>query len=126
MVTAVIQRPDVAPPTAATARESMRARFPARLVPASWPATLQPREAAWERLTRPPFVLDNAKSQQRRVRGLALLLDWLAAQPGETWQDRWLAAARTVLVPPGGSCRRRGCVTAVCTVSGGRPSCPRR
>jgi len=92
MVTAVIQRPDVAPPAATTARESMRARFPARLVPAGWPATLQPRDTAWERLTRPPFVLDNAKSQQRRVRGLALLLDWLAAQPGETWQDRWLAS----------------------------------
>ncbi len=92
MVTAVIQRPDVAPPAATTARESMRARFPARLVPAGWPATLQPRDTAWERLTRPPFVLDNAKSQQRRVRGLALLLDWLAAQPGQTWQDRWLAS----------------------------------
>ena len=32
-------------------------------------------------------------SCQRRVRGLALLLDWLAAQPGETWQDRWLASS---------------------------------
>ena len=27
------------------------------------PATLQPRDTAWERLTRAPFVLDNAKSQ---------------------------------------------------------------
>ena len=107
MVTAVIQRPDVAPPTAATARESMRARFPARLVPASWPATLQPREAAWERLTRPPFVLDNAKSQQRRVRGLALLLDWLAAQPGETW-------------PEPVACRRRGpCWCRLAAAAGG-------
>jgi len=61
-------------------------------VPAGWPATLQSRDTAWERLTQPPFVLDNAKSQQRRVRGLALLLDWLAAQPGQTWQDRWLAS----------------------------------
>ncbi|MGH3305680.1 MAG: hypothetical protein ACRDOK_29245 [Streptosporangiaceae bacterium] len=92
MVTAVIGQPDVAPPAATTARESMRARFPARPVPASWPATLQPRDTAWERLNRPPFVLDDAKGQQRRVRGLAPLLDWLAAQPGQTWQERWLAS----------------------------------
>jgi len=70
----------------------MRARFPPRPVPDGWPATLQPRDTAWERLTRPPFVLEDAKRQQRRVRGLALLLDWLAAQPGQTWQERWLAS----------------------------------
>ncbi|MGO8889296.1 MAG: tyrosine-type recombinase/integrase [Streptosporangiaceae bacterium] len=92
MVTAVIRRPDVAPPAAPTAREAMRARFPPRPVPDGWPATLQSRETAWERLTRPPFVLEDAKRQQRRVRGLALLLDWLAAQPGQTWQERWLAS----------------------------------
>ena len=92
MVTAVIQRPDVALPAAPTAREAMRARFPPRPVPDGWPATLQPRDTAWERLTRPPFVLEDAKRQQRRVRGLALLLDWLAAQPGQTWQERWLAS----------------------------------
>ncbi len=92
MVTAVIRRPDVAPPAAPTAREAMRARFPPRPVPDGWPATLQPRDTAWERLTRPPFVLEDAKRQQRRVRGLALLLDWLAAQPGQTWQERWLAS----------------------------------
>ena len=38
------------------------------------------------------FVLDNANSQDRRVRGLAWLLDWLADQPGETWQQRWMAS----------------------------------
>ena len=32
------------------------------------------------------------KRQQRRVRGLAMLLDWLAAQPGQSWQERWLAS----------------------------------
>ena len=92
MVTAVIQRPEVAPPAAPTAREAMRARFPPRPVPDGWPATLQPRDTAWERLTRPPFVLEDAKRQQRRVRGLALLLDCLAAQPGQTWQERGLAS----------------------------------
>jgi hypothetical protein len=38
------------------------------------------------------FVLSNANSQERRVRGLAWLLDWLADQPGETWQQRWMVS----------------------------------
>ena len=38
-----------------------------------------------------PFVLENASSQERRVRGAAWLLEWLTDQPGETWQERWLA-----------------------------------
>ena len=92
MVTAVTGQAGTVVPAATTARESMRARFPARRVPAAWPATLQPRAAAGERLTRPPFVLDDVKRQQRRVRGLAMLLDWLAAQPGHSWQERWLAS----------------------------------
>jgi hypothetical protein len=29
---------------------------------------------------------------QTRRRGLTKLLDWLQRQPGETWQDRWLAS----------------------------------
>jgi hypothetical protein len=29
---------------------------------------------------------------ETRRRGLAKLLDWLECQPGETWQDRWLAS----------------------------------
>jgi hypothetical protein len=44
------------------------------------------------RVTTPPFVLDSAGSQKQRRRGLELVLDWLAGQPGETWQDRWLAS----------------------------------
>ncbi len=61
MVTAVTLQAGAAVPAATTARESMRARFPARCVPAAWPATLQPRAAAGERLTCPPFVLDDVK-----------------------------------------------------------------
>jgi len=49
------------------------------------------------------FVLDNANSQERRVRGLAWLLDWLADQPGETWQQRWMASGADAA---GGAWRR--------------------
>jgi integrase len=45
-----------------------------------------------ERLTSGVFVLPNADSQDKRVRGLSWLLDWLADQPGETWQQRWMAS----------------------------------
>jgi len=57
-----------------------------------WPATRQGREQTWARLTRPPFVLGSPGSQGSRRFGLGLLLDWLADQPGRTWQDRWLAS----------------------------------
>jgi hypothetical protein len=46
----------------------------------------------FDRLTRSPFLLDSAGSQKQRRRGLGLLLDWLSEQPGESWQDRWLAS----------------------------------
>ena len=72
--------------------ESARARFPARPVALSWPATRQAREDAWEQVTSPPFVLANDGTEGKRVRGLARLLDWLESQPGTTWQDRWQAS----------------------------------
>jgi hypothetical protein len=68
------------------------ARFPARLPAADWPATRQGGAQVLERLTRAPFVLAGAGSQQQRHRGLVLLLEWLREQPGDSWQDRWLAS----------------------------------
>jgi integrase len=72
-------------------RESGRVRFPPRSVVVDWPATRRPRGDALERLTSPPFVVANPATEHKRVRGLARLLDWLADQPGQTWQERWLA-----------------------------------
>ena len=45
-----------------------------------------------ERLTSGVFVLPDAGSQDKRRRGLSWLLDWLADQPGQTWQERWMAS----------------------------------
>ena len=73
-------------------REAARARFPARPVPAAWPATGQSRGQVQERLTRAPFVAVNATTERIRCRGVTLLLDWLEDQPGATWQERWLAS----------------------------------
>jgi integrase len=61
-------------------------------VAADWPATRQERADVQARLTSGVFVLSNAASQDRRIRGLAWLLDWLAGQPGQTWQQRWMAS----------------------------------
>lgn len=36
--------------------------------------------------------LTSDRVQQTRRRGLPLLLDWLEDQPGQTWQQRWLAS----------------------------------
>ncbi len=65
---------------------------PARAPGTAWPATSQDSDAAWERLAEPPFAPIAAKGQSSHRLGLRLLLDWLADQPGGTWQDRWLAS----------------------------------
>ena len=88
----VITFPGVSSRPSKAQRESARTRFPPRPVVTDWPATGHDRGAVWERLTSGMFVLDNANSQDRRVRGLAWLLDWLADQPGQTWQQRWMAS----------------------------------
>ena len=77
---------------AAPGWESARARFPARPTAADWPASRAGREEVWRRLTSPLFTLDNPGSQGNRSRGLTALLDWLADQPGGSWQERWLAS----------------------------------
>ena len=58
-----------------------------------WWQTRQSREDLVERLlglfTDPGAGLTRDKT---RWRGLAKLLDWLQRQPGDTWQERWLAS----------------------------------
>jgi integrase len=96
-MTEVITFPGIASRPSKAQRESARVRFPPRPVVTDWPATRQERGAAWDRLTSGMFVLSNATSQERRVRGLGWLLDWLVDQPGETWQQRWMASGADAL-----------------------------
>jgi hypothetical protein len=59
----------------------------------SWWQTRQSREALVERLLH--AFTDPSAGRTRdntRRRGLGKLLDWLERQPGDTWQDRWLAS----------------------------------
>ena len=54
----------------------------------------QPAETAGARkaagVRRSP--LGGANLDQERRRGLIRVLDWLEAQPGDTWQDRWITS----------------------------------
>jgi integrase len=61
-----------------------------------------------ERLSSPPFRSGSAEVRRSLSRGLTALLDWLERQPGQTWQERWLASGAeaqpetwTSLVLPG-------------------------
>ncbi len=68
-------------------------RFPPRSTATSWPGTEQRREPLLARLLAAPFAADtHGPGWQRRRLGLIRLLDWLTDQPGDTWQQRWLAS----------------------------------
>lgn len=75
-----------------TARTPWWERFPPRAVANSWPATRRSRGRVDELVATMAPHLTSVRVQQTRRRGLPLLLDWLEAQPGQTWQQRWLAS----------------------------------
>jgi hypothetical protein len=70
----------------------LRARFPARPVTASWPRTRLTRRAVLDLLAAAPFIADTRAGEDNRRRGVRIVLDWLETQPGDTWQQRWLAS----------------------------------
>jgi hypothetical protein len=112
-MTSVLQEHDAPGSSAPLALADMRARFPARVVTAGWPATMASREETLGRLTCAPFVSGSAAAQKQRVLGLKSLLDWLEEQPGDSWQDRWLASGADTAGPgwravPAGWLRGRG------------------
>ena len=117
------------PTAAAAVHRRQRASSAPRPSPASWPATRAARDEVLERLTGAPFVPDRTRAAQQhaRARACGLLLDWLADQPGATWQDRWLASGADAAgadwrqVPDTSGCAQRGT-----TSRRGRPRCPRR
>lgn len=82
----------VADPAAPPIPLNLGSDYPPRLAPHSWPATRQTHKDVLARLTGAPFVLDSSVKQAKRVHGLRLLLRWLAAQPGDSWQERWIAS----------------------------------
>ncbi len=76
--------------------QQLHLRYPPRAVPALWPGTCVGAEELLGRLLAPPFTTE-ATSFSRRRRGLISVIDWLARQPGETWQERWIASGAEAL-----------------------------
>jgi hypothetical protein len=66
--------------------------YPPRAAPQSWPATTAAHDEVVARLTSAPFLLDNPVKQARRSHAIRLFLRWLGEQPGDSWQQRWLAS----------------------------------
>jgi hypothetical protein len=91
-VTTILAAPGTPPQAPEQAALSLPGCLPARSAAADWPATRLVHGPARDQLSRPPFTREVASSQETRARGLARLLDWLAGQPGATWQERWLAS----------------------------------
>jgi hypothetical protein len=54
--------------------------------------TAQSTQQVTSMLLAPPFAADSADLQRDRRRGLTRVLGWLEQQPGQTWQDRWIAS----------------------------------
>jgi hypothetical protein len=50
------------------------------------------REGVDQRLVAAPFVADTTSGEDNRRRGARIVLDWLAALPGDTWHQRWTGA----------------------------------
>jgi hypothetical protein len=69
-------------------------KFPPRVPAASWPATLAGRHAVVREAMATSYAAgENDQSRYIRRLGVVRTLDWLEAQPGSSWQDRWLAAS---------------------------------
>ena len=82
------------PTLPAKAMAELLARFPPRQVTQCWPETTIGRaEVVALASSRSDGRRDSPSDAVRRLLiGLSLLLDWLEAQPGGTWQERWLAS----------------------------------
>jgi hypothetical protein len=98
-------------------------RFPPRARPLTWPTTEQGRDELLARLLAAPFTVDDRDARNRRRRGLVGVLNWLTSQPGNTWQQRWLASGadamgnadwwRAALSRLGSGSQRRGTSVSV-------------
>ena len=72
--------------------DALRRRFPPRPDLDAWPQTLLARAGVDGLLAAAPFTVAGQAGEQNRHRGIGIVLDWLQAQPGDTWQQRWQAS----------------------------------
>jgi len=75
--------------------QQLHRRYPARAAEPSWRVTRQDGGLLLAQLLELPFT---GKDQRvRRRRGLVSVIEWLAAHPGQTWQERWQATGADAL-----------------------------
>src|SRR5207247_7668657 len=77
---------------AAARADARRRRFPPRPDLDAWPRTLLAGADVEGLLAAAPFIVAGQAGEQNRCRGIGIVLDWLQAQPGATWQQRWQAS----------------------------------
>ena len=80
------------PDALASTGAQLTLRFPPRPLAVSWPVTEATRGEVVARVLAEPFALPNRGSQQTRRLSVLALVNWLHAQPGDTWQQRWKAS----------------------------------
>ena len=93
--------------------QQLHRRYPPRAAEPSWRVTRQDGDLLLARMLELPFT---GKDQRvRRRRGLVSVIEWLAAHPGQTWQERWQATGAGALATPGGGGHPwTGCRPAAC------------
>ena len=114
VVTVTASEPGVLARAAPTGREAARARFPARPVPAAWPATRQSRGQVQDRLTREPFVGQRPYREDPPPGAdvpAGLAGGHSRVRPGRN--AGWPAAPMPP-APPGGTARPAGCTSRAC------------
>ena len=87
-----VSRVDAKPLEPVLTQSDWRPRYPVRLVETGWPATCGDRADVDRIVAAASDELPTQRVRDARRRGVPLLLDWLADQLGETWQQRWLAS----------------------------------
>ncbi|WP_232490791.1 hypothetical protein [Mycobacterium dioxanotrophicus] len=85
-------RVDAEPLEPALTHPDWRTRYPARAVQTRWAATCGDRVEADGVIAAATAELSTQRVRNARRWGVPMLLDWLADQPGETWQLRWMAS----------------------------------
>lgn len=66
--------------------QQLHRRYPPRPAEVSWRVTRQDGDLHLTRMLQSPFTDEDQRVRRRR--GLVSVIEWLAAHPGDTWQER--------------------------------------
>jgi integrase len=75
--------------------QQLHRRYPPRAAEVSWRVTRQDGDLLLTRMLQLPFTDEDQRVRRRR--GLVSVIEWLAAHPGDTWQERWQATGADAL-----------------------------